>query len=262
MDRFLTLLDYERFLKTVQTTHKIVPLHEYKMLVENGEKSIAGLRHDIDYSLTFLKGIVKVEQALGVCSTIFLPSFRSNIPQGDEWSYLKSLEEVGFEIGLHYATITEYLTSGFQRTQKEILESSLNRLRKVFNVKGCSSHGDDYAKKYGYVNYLVFKEGADSWRRREGNEDVTAIDVFGLTPNPVPIGELSLADVGLEYEAYLLPMDGYVSDCSKFDYENYVDNLLSMVGPGDNVEILIHPIRWQLSRELLHRSWIFLESDE
>jgi hypothetical protein len=186
-------------------THKIIPLNEYWECINNGGRGLIGLYHNIDVSVEYLFPIIKAEELLGVYSAFFLSSWDTEIWR-NRIEYLKGLEKKGFEIGLLYATISEYIIERFTKTQREIFQRGLNLLREHFSICGCSSHKDEIGDKFGYSNYCIFKEGADKWRRlNQIDNDVTAIDVFSVSPTIIPIGELSLKEFGLDYESCLLP---------------------------------------------------------
>jgi hypothetical protein len=215
---------YKRFLKIAMRTCKIVPLTEYRIYMNNNKRNFIGLRHDISSSIEYLLPIIKAEQLLGVRSAIFLSSWNSRIWK-DKIDYLKELENEGFEIGLLYATISEYIISRFMKTQREIFQQGLNILREYFTIYGCSSHEDEIGNKFKYSNYCIFKEGADKWRKlNQFDDDIDGIDAFPVSPTVIPIGELLLEEFDLDYEAHLLP--GEHIYINKFTSNNDVSELI------------------------------------
>ena len=96
------------------------------------------LRHDIDFSLAYLPGMLQVERELGVRSTSFVrvraPNYQ--VDTEDSIAVVRQAHADGFEIGFHYE-FGEHTTD-----PKQQLEEDKRRLERALGepVSGASCH--------------------------------------------------------------------------------------------------------------------------
>lgn len=106
----------------------------------NGSEKIAVIRHDLDAKPWRLKGILDVEDALGIRSSNFIlvhdngynPLSVSVLP------VLRAAEEKGFEIGLHTNFVETATLTG--QDPLKVLDVELSVLRNYFDVQGVACH--------------------------------------------------------------------------------------------------------------------------
>lgn len=198
------------------------------------------LRFDIDadYQKAFRMSLLLNEY--GINGTFFI------LNTADYWSgdiehlfdCLKSMQARGHEIAWHNNVITElckaysYDTWSLNNAQYKIFMALDEFRNNGITIRGSASHGDPLCHKLGYINYEVFKECP---RTQE------AINF----PKPsFTIPQVSMHDFGLEYEAYHVPYDLYLSESGgrgwnrKFTAED--------LAAHDRIQILIHPQHWKI----------------
>jgi hypothetical protein len=149
-------------------------------------------------------------------------------------------DERHFEIGLHNDLVTLQAIYGIDPVK--YLTGELKWLRSNgINVTGTSSHGSNYCKTYGYLNYYFFQECADRVISPYGNNMTIPVDGKTIT-----IKKAKLSDFDLDYEAYFLDNNLYFSDASITSGKRWHIGKLdfSTLKPGDRVILLIHPIHW------------------
>lgn len=86
------------------------------------------LRHDIDFSVAKAAEMARLDSEAGVCSTFFvlLTAPYYNALSADNLSLLRSIAEMGHEIGLHYdCTGFELLTTEVRRRRVALLAEAL-----------------------------------------------------------------------------------------------------------------------------------------
>ena len=239
---FRSLKEYKEVLKTIGETHKILPLMKYLDCVEQGEKNLCALRHDIDYSLKFLPKIIKIEEMLSIKSTIFI---WHGIPEFIEGNLglLVELQEKGWEIGLHYSSLSYELEFGIPA--KINFGIFLDKLRSYgLKIYGCASHGDLLARKYGYANYAFFDFGLEH-HQKTYKTDETALEIDDFQSTPLILGDCKLSDFDLKYEAYFIPYTQYFSECGAKWSRDPIEFFKSGKAKDENCQILTHPVWWR-----------------
>ena len=239
---FRSLKEYEEILKIIGETHKILPLIEYLNCVEQGEKNLVCLRHDIDYSLKFLPKIIEVEDKLNIKSTIFV---LHSIPEFIEGNLdiLVELQKKNYEIGFHYAALSYELERGIPA--KINFGIFLDKLRSYgLKIYGCASHGDLLARQHNYANYAFFDFGLEH-HQKTYKTDETALEIDDFQSTPLVLGESKLEDFSLKYEAYFIPYDIYISESGAKWSIDPIEFFKSGKAKEKNVQILVHPCWWR-----------------
>jgi hypothetical protein len=115
-------------------------------------------------------------------------------------------------------------------------------------IHGSSSHGDRLCRELEFRNYEFFSETV--WESRGG---VRTIKHNG---RELKLGQVSMQDFGLEYEAYDFPRDTYISE-SGGNFRTREETKgrggmrrseLTGVRPGRIVGVLTHPLWWNFDR--------------
>jgi len=146
-----TLSSYSNLIQTIlRADYKIYAVDEY--IREKPEKNVVVLRHDVDVNPHQALLMAKLERSLGVKSTYY---FRY-IPRVFNESIIKSIGEMGFEVGYHYETLDK--SYGNFPEAISLFKNELESFRKIAPVKTVCSHGNVVRNKhYSGLNYDIFK---------------------------------------------------------------------------------------------------------
>lgn len=187
------------------------------------------LRHDVDDDIDKACRMADIEAEYGVQATFFILNTAGYWRSADLMQKLLYMQKQGHEIGWHNNVLTEWI--GGTTLLKSLVEAPLGRLRDAgIEIRGSASHGDRQCRRFGYLNYDVFTECE---RVAEG---------IGF-PNFLGHPRVSMKDFGLEYEAYHVPYDLYVSESGgKHWNRSFADEDLKK----GRVQMLIHPQWWKI----------------
>jgi hypothetical protein len=217
------------------------------------------IRHDVDHDLEIAVRMARIEHEMGIQASYYL------LPPGDygkDENYYgridgkriiqsarlregaQEIAALGHEIGLHNDFVQ--LSLRLQRPAAELILEQIAFFRGAgIPIRGSASHGSKFARAHGYVNLELFAEC-----RRRGREEATvSIDVNTV----LNLHSVSMNDLGLEYEAYSLQRDAYISDSGSSFTVN--GNLIVEPAPpfvrellpnATRVIALIHPDWWQV----------------
>lgn len=191
-----------------------------------GEVNI-GLRHDMDNEYRNALKLAQWEHAHGIRASYYV--LHSAAYWRDErmelFETLHAIAALGHEVSLHNDAITLALLCGGDPAL--ILFDGLRTLRaRGFECVGTAAHGSRASHKAGLVNYDMFAECAtDAYRKR-------------WTPRP-------MADFGLEYEAYHLPYEHYLTESGGTWRQGTPGEITErFVLEGGNLVVLMHPCHW------------------
>ena len=124
----------------------------YEHIKQNLGKNIVIMRHDVDVDPYQALQMARLEKNLGVNSTYY---FRYT-PKVFNKSIIKSISDMGFEVGYHYETLDRSY-GNFPEAIK-LFGDELKSFRKIVNVKTVSSHGNVVRNKhYNGSNSDIFK---------------------------------------------------------------------------------------------------------
>ena len=188
------------------------------------------LRHDIDLDLKRAMDMAELEHKNGIRSAYF---FLNTAGYWDAMTNEPGLfEQMGHEVGWHNNALSQFYVYNKGKGLKDIIEEPLKVLREQFGctIRGTASHGDNYCASMQFINYHA----------------------FGLQSKVVrfPIREdhpiFNLSDFQLEYEAYFLKRNFYLSDSSGH-FEEEAPLLLGKFNSMQDctIQILCHPNRWE-----------------
>ncbi len=200
-------IKYSTFLSTLKECFEIRKLKDYG---EVSSRSICLLRHDVDHNMSTALQIAQIEYSLDIQSTFFV--LHDAKYYGGEL-FIKNclkLQDMGHEVGLHNNIITVAIKTGDKPAV--ILRKELRYLRKNgVKIFGTSAHGDYACRKFGYVNYDIFKKCLSPYKRRPMVSPRKYVDRRPQLDTMI-LHALDLDAYPL-YEAYFLPRDFYITDC-------------------------------------------------
>jgi hypothetical protein len=238
----------------VRGADAVVPLREAVGLGGTAPSQTVTLRHDTDSDIENSVRLAEWEAERGIRSTYFV--------QHTDWYWaapgsttlspfllraLERIQSLGHEIGIHNDAITAALTRGGDPI--EILTMDIEAMRAHgFDVVGSASHGAKLCREVGYINHELFVECARTTfgdpRRTLEYSDPRSGETRSLPLRPV-----SMAQLGLRYEAYYLGHDYYNSDVRGRWAKPYGDVVGKFRDRGGLLQLLIHPVYWALSGE-------------
>lgn len=189
------------------------------------------MRHDVDDNIARSVAMAKAEHAAGVRATYFILNTAKYYTDGC-WDHLEQIQSLGHEIAWHNNVITQWIECDRKKSiDLLIMEILLEFADNGFPINGSASHGDQKCYQYNYVNYQAF----------------TCYPKNGLNGSPAKIdfSQVEMQSYGLEYEAYSVGQDVYLSESGRqWRSEVKAGDLLN---PNNRVQILIHPQHWDLS---------------
>jgi len=198
----------------------LAPVLHREYAAKRDMKSILLMRHDVDSDLDAAVNMAAIEFQMGVRATYFLlppgdygrkSNYYGRIAFGRVWhsrkllTALRRLLGYGHEVGLHndFAQLS-WITG---RPVETLLREELAWFRAHdIQVVGSASHGSEFAKRNGFVNYEMF-----SACQRRGYEAGRTISAGGWQTQ---LHQVDMDDLGLSYEAYFLSRDFAYSDSS------------------------------------------------
>jgi hypothetical protein len=221
------------------------------------------LRHDVDHDLETALGMARLENGLGIrASYFFLPPGDYEKKEnyygalvGDRIVHSERFRKVvteiyalGHEIGLHNDFLQ--LSAKLGRGVAELLAGEIAYLNGIgIPVHGTASHGSGFARKHKFVNYDIFTEC------RKKTSVMRSIDLGSA--GQFPLFTVGMAEMKLQYEAYHIARDAYVSDTgSRLTLDTVelqvVDpqGLVADIADRQRVVVLIHPEWWHLKDEV------------
>lgn len=194
-----------------------------------GSKGVI-MRHDVDADIDKSVAMARLEHQIGVKATYFILN-TAKYWNHSMWEKLEEIEAMGHEIAWHNNVITQWISGNKTKTVHELITEVLTEfMEHDFDVVGSASHGDRLCYQYNYVNNQVFKQFEKSGLN--GKNNLLMYD------------QVDMHSYGLEYEAYLVPRDVYVSESGGV-WSSEV-NESDLEDPSKTVQILIHPQWWSL----------------
>lgn len=188
------------------------------------------MRHDIDDDIERAVKMAEVENQYGVSATYFMLNTASYWKKG-YWDLFRYIETLGHEIAWHNNVITEWIQADKKVSIDYLItEVLMEFLDNGFKIKGSASHGDKTCYEYGFVNNQVW----------------TSFEKKGLNgkPNTLDYQQVKMEDYGLEYEAYAIPHDVYLSESGKRWRSEIRES--DLTNKDNRVMVLVHSQHWQL----------------
>jgi hypothetical protein len=236
-DRRFLYSRYDAFLDRV-AAFTVVPLRELAAS-ERDDRTLVGLRHDIDDRLESALVLAELEHQRGLRATYFVLHTARYYNSPRLLPALQRLQELGHEVGFHNDLVTLQVVDGLD--PRDYLGTELQRLREAgIDVTGVAAHGSYWGHRLGYRNEYFFRELETE---QPGFPATTRV-------GSVELEKGTLAEFGLAYDASQLQLQQYWTD-------SWVDPSgrrwhpelaeLDELGPGDRAVVLVHPCHWDSS---------------
>lgn len=216
------------------------------------------VRHDIDHDLDTALELARLESEKGIRGTycvLHTAWYYGELgPQGYHHTdfvieSLLEIQRLGHEINLHNNFAVVGLREGVDPIA--LMEREIMALRSYgVDIRGTSTHGDQLCRELDFRNYELFAESV--YEERGGPRTVE------FEGNRVRLGDVSMGELGLEYEAYDLPRDEYLTDSGgRLRYKRHTRGRAGLrrneleSPPSDKaiVGLLTHPVWWDLSEK-------------
>lgn len=252
-ERRFTHRAYERLLDTLSDSSRfnVVPLAEFSAAPR--DRVVVALRHDIEERFASALEMAALEAKRGLRATYFIlhtaPYYASVGWQTAEHREalipgLLRLQGMGHEVGWHNDLVTLQCVLGIE--PRRYLADELSWLRgHGIEVRGASSHGSYWTHRLRFHNNYFFEDFDEELHEGFPNKDVVVVG-----ERECELSKGRLAEFGLEYEAYHLGEDLYLSD-ARFDAAGrrwHTDEAdLDALEPGQRAIVLTHPDYWDPS---------------
>ena len=204
------LVNYRIFLEGMKSEQfTIRPIDDYMTTNLSYDKVNVFIRHDVDISLKRTMKMAEIEHSLGIHSTYLFRMYAERYSFEEAIPIIKKLSEWGFDIGLHYETLSQ--TQGNTEEAIRLFEENLMNIRRIVSVRVVAAHG-----QRGYKN-------RDIW-------------------NAVDRNKLQIKSL------YDMDPDMYISDAGgkrlKKEGEKILFGRVYEARAGNVVQFLIHPDWW------------------
>ena len=245
---------YLEYLAQFRETVPVGRLHD-----DPQRRSAVALRHDVDYDLDVALEMAWHEWRRGFAASYYL------LPTAAYWQDPRllakclQLQDFGHEVGLHVNLLASWVRREIEDPGRELARLLAPLRAGGVAVRGVSSHGDRLCYTQGFNNYWCFgelrparPEVSESGRTAEGPRPADAAETVpypsthALTREDgarFDLWSVSMAEHGLEYEAFHVPFDAYYSD-SGGSWRRSPDPLSASLR-GARVQVLMHPVHWR-----------------
>lgn len=213
LKRKFTRADYEELLAPYMHAHEVLRIGDYVREAAIGERNIVMIRHDVDHDPETAVKIAEWEAEHGLKATYCLLHTAWYYGRLEDGRYhhsdllLETIErlcELGHEINFHNNLVALALREDVDPVA--LLDQELEFFDRLgVPVTGTSTHGDALCHELRFRNWELFRECCDD--RFGGPRTVSHRD--GGREAHVSLGEISMFDRGLEYEAYDIARDHY-----------------------------------------------------
>lgn len=212
----------------------------------NRPKNPIYLRFDIDDNLSTAIAASHICSEYEIKATFFILNTASYWQNKETWRALKMIQDQGHEIGWHNNVLTEWNKQVGFEPLVSFIHTPLDLMRShSLTIRGSASHGDPLCRRLNYLNYEVFKECPRT------SEAVN----FPACQFDIP--KVSMHDFGLEYEAYHVPYDLYLSEAGGRGWSGRTTEPRSewqmqdmpaeeLINAHDRIQILTHPQHWKI----------------
>lgn len=188
------------------------------------------LRHDVDADLNRTLAFAKLEYVYGLRATFFFLDTADYWDTPAMWEAMGFLKSRGHEIAWHNNALIK-IWNGVHIDKA--VGDPLRRMSDMgFKARGSASHGDRKCFELGVINYEVFS-------------DCPRIKADKGFPDPKwAHPATSMRHYNLEYEAYHVPHDLYLSESGGRRWNQKFTEKDLLETP--RIQILIHPQWWKL----------------
>jgi len=202
------------------------------------------IRHDLDRGFTNAMKMARDEYKKGYFATYFVHTGRTNVYDSEVIKKLIKIQNMGHHIGYHCDALARHIE--YPRSLEEIILKPVDFMRnKGLNIYGSAAHGSSKEGMKDWVNYNCWKECPKHLMpgKREEKEDFRNYRNGITKTHNLPPPQISLKDVGFEYEAYFLPRTHYLNEGSMDKKDEILNDF------HDKKEafliFLAHPDLWQ-----------------
>lgn len=209
--------DYEELLAPYRESHRNLRLADFIRIEDTRDDCFLLIRHDIDHDIEMAVQLAKWEDRNNIRSTFCILHSAWYYGEFENGSYkhssllLECVEQIaacGHEINLHNNLVVMALTQGTDPAR--VLGEELAFFdRKGLPIIGTSTHGDSICRQMNFRNWELFRECCDD---RFGGPRTLSYEGKDRQTNTIDLGQLSMFDFGLEYEAYDIARDVYHTD--------------------------------------------------
>lgn len=237
-----TWAEYKQLLAELKNDrYTVVPLREFAAAADstaNTHQIVVAMRHDMDGNVCKAGTMAGIEQDLGIRSTYFIRP--TDLYFGWGWPQVirreatvpryQAIQSMDHEMGIHYDMLSMKMDHDLDPAVLLTEDLAWLRERKL-EITGAASHGSAQAHKYNFVNYEFFA-------------GMTTRTVLVYGEKSSPLGQHTLAEFGLAYEAYRIGSRVYLSEAGgKWNVADPVQSLRGLP-QGSRVQILTHPVWW------------------
>lgn len=225
---------------------------------EAAGRGVLIIRHDVDHDYETALCMARMEHGRGLRATycILHSAWYYGMSEDGRMQRTREvvdccleLQSLGHEVNLHNNFPATALRHGGDA--RRMLEQELHFLRlHGIEIAGTSTHGDALCRQLDFRNYEIFSESV--YPSRGGPRTVEH------GGNRVNLGAVSMSEFGLEYEAYDIPRDVYVTDSGgtlrqRRNTRGRAGKRRAEMGQPPPypaiVGILTHPIWWDFHRD-------------
>jgi hypothetical protein len=245
--------DYERLLEPYINSHENLCHIDYVRETEIGDRKIFLIRHDVDHDYITAQNIAKWEYKHGLRATYCLlhTAWYYGYLESDQIIHTKELidcakrlYDLGHEINFHNNLVVTALRENIN--PEKLLVQELEFFDSIgVPVAGTSTHGDSLCRQLNFRNWEIFQECCDE---RFGGPRTITLETKERHVT-IKLGEHSMFNFGLEYEAYDFIRDIYHTDSGGHLRTRQKARGRRSFGRqdlsrGEVVGILTHPIWW------------------
>lgn len=250
--------EYEEILGPYVDSHVNLTWREAAAGEQGRGRDILMIRHDVDHDYETALRMARWEEQRGLRATYCILHsawYYGRLVDGrmqrsrEVVELCRDLQSMGHEINLHNNFAVMALEHGLDAVAALKEELLFLRMHGI-EVAGTSTHGDRLCRELAFRNYELFSESV--YASRGGPR------VVEHRGNRVELGAVSMSEFGLEYEAYDIPRDRYVTDSggslrvrqNTRGRGGLRRKELDRVFPyGEIVGTLTHPVWWDFQRD-------------
>lgn len=213
------------------------------------------LRFDVDNDFRKSFEASCICNEYGIKATFFILNTAPYWRDASLFRFLNEMQDKGHEIAWHNNALAQWHSTVPKDTVKPaelneswmygIIHRTLDDLNhNGLRITGSSSHGDQLCRKLGFINYEIFEECP-----RTSEAD-------GFPKPSFDFPRVKMSDFGLEYEAYHVPYDLYLSESGGGEWTSRshgdkaqpigLGGMQVAIANYDRIQILIHPQHWKI----------------
>lgn len=252
--RLYSVEDYAALLAPYRD-HEVLRLADYARDAEIGDRRVLLIRHDVDHDHITAVRIAEWEAREGLRATYCLLHtawYYGELVDGryvhtqDVLECARRLLELGHEVNLHNNLVALALRSPGLDPERVLAEELAFFRDRGVPIAGTAGHGDALCRQLGFLNWELF---AECIHERFGHPRTLMHSEEGQQRACVELGSVSMADHGLEYEAYDIARDTYHTESggrmrTRQNIPGRRSYGRSDPSRGEVVGVLTHPLWW------------------